>query len=148
MKNYIDSFKGKYEFLSNFYPVKVTYMGFTFDSSEAAYQAAKCPERTGEFVGVTPAYAKSLGKRVELRKDWEDIKDRIMYEVCDAKFRQNPDIKLKLIATGDDELVEGNFHGDRYWGVYRGVGNNRLGETLMELRTVYRNEILDQEDCE
>ena len=28
----------------------------------------------------TPSEAKSLGKNIALRKDWEEVKDKIMYE--------------------------------------------------------------------
>jgi len=51
-----------------------------------------------------------------------------------AKFEQNPDLAAKLIATGDEELVEGNTWGDTYWGVCRGVGQNKLGKILMNVR--------------
>ena len=31
-----------------------------------------------------------------------------MYEIVQAKFTQNPDLKEKLLATGDEYLEEGN----------------------------------------
>lgn len=33
----IDSFRGKYYFLSNFYNARVTYKGFTFQNNESAF---------------------------------------------------------------------------------------------------------------
>ena len=58
-----------------------------------------------------------------------------------AKFTFNPHLKEKLLATGDRELVEGNWHGDKYWGVClrTGEGNNHLGRMLMELRDYFRD---------
>lgn len=38
-------FKDKYAFLSNMYPVTITYNGYTYQSTEAAYQAQKEPTR-------------------------------------------------------------------------------------------------------
>lgn len=45
----IDSFKGKYFFLSNFYMADVEYNGIKYLNNEAAFQAQKCPERAHEF---------------------------------------------------------------------------------------------------
>ena len=57
-----------------------------------------------------------------------------MYEVCKAKFTQNDGLKHKLKDTGDAILIEGNTWGDRIWGVCNGVGENRLGRILMQIR--------------
>ena len=37
----IDYFRKEYEFLSNFYPTKISFDGILYRSSEAAYQAQK-----------------------------------------------------------------------------------------------------------
>ena len=87
----ISEFRGEYYFLSNFYSAPVTYNGMCFENNEAAFQAAKCPERMTEFCRLNPSEAKRLGRRVELRGDWEAVKDTVMYEICKAKFSQNPD---------------------------------------------------------
>lgn len=134
MEQIINEFKGTYYFLSNFYPAPVTYSEMRFENNEAAFQAAKCPERMAEFCHLNPSEAKRLGRRVQLRGDWEQIKDTVMYEICKAKFSQNPDLAGKLAATGDAELVEGNTWGDRIWGVCDGVGENRLSKILMRVR--------------
>lgn len=135
MKNTIAEFRGKYFFLSNFYQAKVKYQGYWFENNEAAFQAAKCPERMSEFCDLTPNLAKRLGRQVPLRPDWETVKYNVMYEVCMAKFSQNHDLLSKLLATGDAELIEGNTWGDRVWGVYNGAGENHLGKILMRVRT-------------
>lgn len=138
MATAITSFKGKNFFLSNFYSAPVIYNGFRFENNEAAFQAAKCPERTSEFCALTPKGAKHLGRIVKLRPDWESVKYDVMYEVCLAKFSQHSDLRVKLIATGDAELVEGNTWGDRVWGVCGGVGENHLGKILMRIRNELR----------
>ena len=57
-----------------------------------------------------------------------------MAEIVRAKFMQNPSLKLKLAATEDVHLEEGNAWGDTYWGVCDGIGENHLGKILMCLR--------------
>lgn len=132
--NEISKFDGAYRFLSNFYEAPVTYRGYQFPNNEAAFQAAKCPERMAEFCDLNPSAAKRLGRRVQLRPEWESIKDDVMYTVCKAKFLQNVDLLNKLLDTGDAELIEGNTWGDKVWGVCNGVGENNLGKTLMHIR--------------
>ena len=59
-----------------------------------------------------------------------------MKNICLAKFLQNPDLKEKLLSTGDAELVEGNTWNDTFWGVNSrtGKGDNNLGKILMNVR--------------
>ena len=132
----IDSFKGKYFFLSNFYESPVIYEGITYLNNEAAFQAQKTltnKERLA-FSMLNPSQAKKLGRSVSLRSDWEDIKIDIMYNICKAKFTQNETLKTKLLKTGDATLIEGNTWGDRIWGQVNGVGENNLGKILMRIR--------------
>ena len=135
----IDSFRGKYYFLSNFFPAEVTYNGLTYQNNEAAFQAQKTysKEERIEFTTLEPRDAKRRGRRVRLRKDWEQVKDRIMEEIVRAKSSQNEELKEQLLATGDAQLVEGNRWNDRYWGVdiRSGVGENHLGKILMKVRS-------------
>lgn len=132
----INSFSGKYYFLSNFYMADVEYGGLVYSNNEAAFQAAKTlnlSERK-RFVSLAPNIAKRMGRGVDLRKDWEEVKYNVMLDVVRNKFLQNPDLADKLVATGREELVEGNTWGDRTWGKVNGVGKNWLGEILMKVR--------------
>ena len=136
MSEVIDQFRGEFHWLSNFYSCPVPFEGLTFSNSEAAFQAAKSldmKERV-KFVDLAAGQSKKLGRRVELRPDWEDVKIDIMRQVLKSKFTQNPELKAKLIATGDAELIEGNNWNDTFWGVCRGKGRNHLGKLLMEVR--------------
>lgn len=139
MSDAITEFRGKNFFLSNFYVAPVVYQGIRFENNEAAFQAAKCPGRMRDFCGLNPQSAKRLGRRIELRPDWEEAKYDVMYQVCKAKFSQNPELAKMLIDTGDAELVEGNTWGDKIWGVCDGVGENNLGRILMRVRSELSN---------
>ena len=132
----IDSFRGKYFFLSNFFEAPVIYDGITYLNNEAAFQAQKTlvnKERLS-FAMLNPSQAKKRGRAVSLRPDWEDVKLDIMYNICKAKFTQNETLKTKLLKTGDATLIEGNTWGDKIWGQVNGVGENNLGKILMRIR--------------
>ena len=75
-----------------------------------------------------------MGKNIYMRRDWNDIKDNIMYEICYNKFSQNELLKEKLINTGDALLIEGNTWHDTYWGMCNNKGQNKLGKILMRVR--------------
>lgn len=122
-------FRGKYYFLSNMYPCIV----HKYKCVESVYQAYKCPERAKEFQPLDGYAAKKLGKEVTLRKDWNSVKYRIMYQLLELKF-QNYHLAKMLARTGDIDLVEDNTWGDTYWGVCRGKGENNLGRILMGIR--------------
>ena len=61
----IDYFRKEYEFLSNFYPTKISFDGILYRSSEAAYQAQKCLRQTDkeQFAVYVRMKRKSLDKR-------------------------------------------------------------------------------------
>lgn len=134
--NKINSFRDEYYFLSNFYECSVTYNGLTYKNNEAAFQAQKCitMNERFKFINLNASEAKKLGRRVVLRKDWEDIKIKVMTAIVKAKFEQNEDLQKKLLATEDAYLEEGNTWGDRIWGTVNGVGANNLGKILMNVR--------------
>ena len=138
----ITSFKGT--FLSNMYPVQVTVSWGTYTCAEAAFQAAKCVTEKDRnlFVNLNGYQAKSLGKKIALRPDWNDVRIDIMRQVVSSKF-SDPTLADKLLKTGEEELVEGNTWGDKIWGcVWDGKswqGENNLGKILMEVRQAVNN---------
>lgn len=136
----INKFRGKYYFLSNFYETPVTWNGLTYLNNEAAFQSAKTFSDRECFTNLDPSSAKKLGRKVQLRSDWENVKDDVMYEICKAKFSQNTELKKRLLSTGNEHLEEGNTWGDKIGGTVNGIGENRLGKILMRIREELRNE--------
>lgn len=132
----INEFRGKYDFLSNFYSAPVEYDELLYLNNEAAFQSAKVLdiEHRKQFCRLDPSTAKKRGRNVLLRNDWEQVKDEIMCQIVRAKFIQNEDLRERLFATGDAILIEGNTWGDTYWGICRGRGKNMLGKILMKVR--------------
>lgn len=142
----IDSFRNEYYFLSNFYPCDITYKEIAYKNNEAAFQAQKDLTRSLEFSNLEPEKAKRLGRKVNLRKDWEQVKVGIMKELLRCKFDQNPSLKEKLLETGNKYLAEGNSWDDKFWGVNKkGIGQNNLGILLMKLRRDYLKEEKEKE---
>ncbi len=153
----IDSFKGQYRWLSNFYPCKVEVDGMRFPSSEHAYMSFKSsgdfttpeeedrPSITAPWKTICQSLVvsckdiKKWGSLVKIDvPDWDSKRPGIMLKVVSAKFEQNPDLAQKLLDTGDQELIEGNNWGDTYWGMVNGVGENHLGNILMTVRTALK----------
>ena len=140
----IISFDKQYFFLSNYSMYTTPYNGLNFTNSEAAFHAQKSLDENErkKFELLKPNDSKRLGRSINLRDDWEEVKDNIMYEIVKSKFDNNSDIKKKLLDTGNRELYEGNTWNDKYWGVVKEgnnlIGKNTLGKILMKLREEYK----------
>lgn len=146
----IDRFKGEYAWLSNFYPAAVALDGVEFPTVEHAYQAGKVlSSEIRERIRTLPTpadakrFAKKLRRAIPYRPAWnETFKISLMRYLLWQKFT-HPDLRQRLILTGDEELVEGNHWCDVVWGrcnckTCGGRGDNRLGKLLMEIRAECR----------
>lgn len=128
-----------YVWLSNFSRHGFLLNDQRWSSVEHFYQAKKfADEELSERIrnAPDPVQAKKLAQQhsLEIRPDWDEIKDRVMREALQAKFEQNRRLRKDLLATGDAVLIH-RSSSDAYWGrAEDGVGENRLGEMLMELR--------------
>lgn len=131
----IEEFRNDNFFMSNMYPCKIKLGSVVYECAEAAFQAVKLADKSQRkmFAGLDGKHAKELGHKVKLRPDWENIKIDVMRWIVNEKFKQNPDIRMRLYRYAHDtELIEGNTWGDTFWGVCNGVGQNWLGRILME----------------
>lgn len=139
----INSFDGEFAFLSNFYDSPISDGRMIMPTVEHYFQAAKA-DSMYDYIAIatakTPGQAKRAGRKAVLRHDWEDVKMNVMREALRKKF-SDPELKAKLLATGDQILEEGNTWHDNFWGVCHCVkcqdtmAHNHLGKLLMELRT-------------
>lgn len=145
MSDPILGFFDDYRYLSNFWIAPMVVRNMQFPSMEHYYQAWKsCHPSDFEVIrnAITPGEAKRLGKNIQLRPDWELVKDRVMETGLRNKFTQNIELKHKLLSTGDSYLEETNTWNDTYWGVCKGKGKNKLGILLMSLRNELKMEDL------
>jgi len=141
--NVIDSFTGSHEFLSNFSHSPIEIDGIAYQTVEHAFQAHKTldpDDRRAVAAQSTPGWAKKAGRALDLRSDWEEVKVDVMRSCLELKFAPGGDLARRLDETGDVQLVEGNTWGDTYWGVCGGVGENVLGQLLMERREKNREQ--------
>lgn len=145
--------KDQYGCFSNFYRAPIKIDGVVWPTTEHFYQAQKAthPELQQAIrFAETPKIAAKMGRGIApdfFRKDWEEIKYKVMLYACEAKFRQHPNLKQILLSTGDQEIVEwteGTPLADSVWGNAKdkdgNPGKNLLGKVLMELRTKFREE--------
>lgn len=100
---------------------------------------------------ASPKSVKTYGDKVKNAKEdeWNEKRDDVMRTALKAKFMQHPELKTKLISTGDKPIGEANAR-DKYWSIGTGAdtakakipskwpGKNRLGQLLMDLRTELR----------
>jgi|GEM_PF-197806 cytidine deaminase, homotetrameric len=146
----IDWFRGDFAFLSNFFESEVEVDGIAYPTAEHAFQAMKARETAARYHirdAETPAKAKARGRKVPLREDWDAARFAEMERVLRAKFA-DPDLRAKLLATGDRTLIEGNNWKDTTWGAIKDneggwKGRNELGKLLMKIRDELRAEAGD-----
>ncbi len=139
----IGEFRGPFRWLSNFWPCRISWEGIEYPSTEHAYQASKSDDpavRESIRALPKPADARRAGQKVALRPGWDAMRLTVMEGILCVKFA-DPALRAMLLATGDEELVEGNTWKDRFWGVCGGKGENNLGKLLMKVRASIRASI-------
>lgn len=130
-------FKDKYFFLSTFhqatFSMNIDGKECKFSNVEAAYQAQKNPEIADKFSQVKGLEAKRMDDKLIITvPNWERYKLYAMANALHAKF-SNKLIFSQLKAIKED-IINDNYWGDTYWGVYKGQGKNILGKMLMNIR--------------
>ncbi len=154
----ITRFRGEYFYLSNMYPLVnwiESEQGLFVPTSEHHYMVGRLVspflQREVALARGNPdddrvykdgLAAKNLAHRfieegaIQL-ENWQLACLGLMSEGVTKKFDANLDIAQKLYDTGDEEIIEGNTWGDRFWGVDppgSGNGLNHLGKILMNVR--------------
>lgn len=153
-KPIIIPFYGRNDYLSNFYESRFVDKNYIrYNCVEQYYQAMKAALFHDSFAlekilsTNDPAEQKYLGKTIVgfNKFMWDDIKIEVMIFGITYKFRQNDQLRNKLIDTGNNILCEASPK-DIYWGVglfksdpkihdkKNWTGNNHLGNLLMSLR--------------
>lgn len=128
-----------YGYLSNFSNHPIYCKGKIWNTVEHFYQAQKFkePELKEEIrLAPTPMKAKMIAhaNKELMMENWDELKNKVMYDGLYAKFTQHPDIQKKLTETDDKILCE-HTSTDSYWGDGGdGTGKNILGELLMDIR--------------
>lgn len=136
-----------YGAFSNLFRREFQFEGELFPTAEHAYQAGKArkPEvRAWLMAAPSPALLAMAAHGLyywDISPGWSTKKFDRMKEILRAKYSQHEDLKELLLATGDARLVESatvDSAVNRLWGEVNGVGQNKLGQLLMEVRAELR----------
>ena len=136
---------GPYGCFCNFSKHPVEEDGIVYLTTEHYFQSKKFLDEENKMDIInssTPHLCAQKGRERTrpLRKDWENVKDDIMYEALKLKCEQNPVVKAALLSTRDDIIIEDSPI-DFYWGCGKdGSGKNMLGILWMKLREELRKE--------
>ena len=142
-----------YGYLSNWYPSPFDLDGKHFSSVEQYIMYRKCmifgDEKSAKAILATEDTAKqqAIGRNAAGYNShvWTGLRQMVVFRGLMAKFRQNEDLKEKLLDTGDAYLVE-CAGSDKIWAcvvrlndakrfdVANWTGDNILGFALMEVR--------------
>ena len=158
---YFWSPRGEYGYLSQWYPSEFyDYEGIKYNCAEQyiMYQKAiafKDFETAEKIIKETsPKIIQALGRAVKNfdQAIWDQCKFNIVNSGNFFKFTHNIDLKKKLLATGDTQLVEASPF-DRVWGIginaataelgAKWRGENLLGKAIMEARDLIRERYSD-----
>ena len=146
-------------YLSNWYMSDFTFDGIKFTSLEQymMYQKAVCfndSEIAKKILSTDDVgKIKALGRQVKNYNNtvWNGMRQVIVYNGLLEKFRQNEELKEKLLATKADILAEcsvsdmiwGNgisMQDERRFNMKEWRGQNLLGFTLMQVRETLKRE--------
>lgn len=146
---------GKYhEETNNFQICKFMVDGYEYTTAEGYFQAAKatCFEDR-EMVrkeGKNGLSAYSLGGKIKLRPDWEEVKVDEMYKGNFAKFEQNKEFVEKLTASKGPVRFLSSTDFWNYWNArimeriraeFRDTEEDKIvAEKIKELMLTYRKD--------
>ena len=149
-------FQGQLSPFSNFYQSNLEIEGTTYHCVEQYYQAKKA-ERHGNnelferiMLESDPAEIKKLSKSITPKlsstpEAEQEANLKVMHQGLQAKFKHNPQLKAKLLATKNKILAEASAY-DLFYGTGTALydrkctsetkfkGQNRLGMLLQEIR--------------
>jgi ribA/ribD-fused uncharacterized protein len=141
-------YEQEHYYLSNFSAFSLEWEGYTFPTSEHAYQWEKfCG--AGQALSVRRNIIRQSRSAHEAfkyaethaqfkRANWDSVKVEIMLNILRAKAEQHEYVRRKLLQTGDLELIENSWRDDFWgWGSNRD-GQNMLGKLWMKVREELR----------
>jgi len=124
---------------SNFSLHRIIIKGKKWPTTEHYFQAQKFDSKSYQErirKCASPMKATELGRsrKVKIKRNWDKIKENVMYEAVYSKFTQHNDLKKILLKTNNSILIE-HTENDSYWGDGGdGKGKNTLGMILMKVR--------------
>lgn len=147
-------YSSEHVYCSNFFPCKVKYEGTVYTSAEHAFQTHKVEtagytELAAEMLSMSDPYKiKNIGDGIKVKKEWTESEGEVLDEILEAKFDQNPKLRIKLLQDGYASYHE--MTTDRKWGTGKRVpydvasldretldGGNKGGVAITRLKNRY-----------
>lgn len=126
------------------------YDGYSYPTVEHAFHAQKIDPKDPQSDSyktklsnkdLNASEAKKIGGKTsfkvnnyKFRSDWDKIKLKLMKEITEEYYKENPKFLTKLKETGNKELLHTGPRIDKFWGVTKDGGENQHGKILMEIR--------------
>lgn len=102
----ITRFEGAYSYLSMKSKASITLDGIAYENVTSAWLAQAVPETERQgFSGLTHKQARKRYKELPHEENWEKRKYEVLYHTVKAKYEQNPELKEKLVSTGDLPII-------------------------------------------
>ena len=153
-----DATGGEFREFSNMSEHSVEIDGVKYGSVEQYFQAMKATEFKDDetlkkiLKTKTAKAVKALGNKVkDFNEDtWKVRRDDVMKKAVRAKFVQHPELRKKLMDTGEKTIGFADAR-DNYWSIGTSMGlekaklpgkwkgENHLGKIMMELRKEFHN---------
>lgn len=137
-----------YEFTNFYLNAPIFLDNQRWPTTEHYYQAQKFTGRPDLQALIlkadTPRQAFNIAKKYaqNIDKDWKKRSLEAMVKAVLAKFSQSKDLENLLLSTDNRILVENAGANDAFYGAGAdGKGENHLGQILMYVRSILRNEI-------
>ncbi len=132
----VDAFTGPFGFLSNSARVPIEIDGVRNPTVEHAYSSRRIAwEAVASDVRFIPTPAGAIARReVPAHPNWPSDRLNVMETLLSTKFAPGSRAANRLLETGNAALRNENWWDDRFWGTVDGLGENRLGSMLEDMR--------------
>ena len=157
---FYSSLKNGYQDFSNFakapFTVRLNGQPATFPTVEHYFHYQKANlfnDRSSKIAILNtpdPLQAKRIGRQVNnFDPDaWNAVAEKHIANGMYLKFSQHPELKEKLLTTGNEDLLEANPYDSKY-GIGRdNTGQNLTGKCLMRVRDLFQKQIIDSSQFE
>lgn len=138
---------GSLGYLANYSNHGFLKNGIFYKTAEHYYQSEKFDDKKIKekiIDASSPKEASNIGRNrnYQRRENFKDIKLEVMYQAVLEKFRQNKDIRARLIETRNEPIKEMTTK-ESFWGVGPNFdGQNNSGKILEVVREKIKEEVI------
>ncbi|MBR5288030.1 MAG: DUF1768 domain-containing protein [Clostridia bacterium] len=102
----IDAFEKEHAHMALKAPARIELDGVVYGNAQAAFLAQRVEmEERVRFAVLNAHQARRLAKQLAVRETWEQEWEAALYDVCWAKYAQNPELAQMLLRTDGLEII-------------------------------------------